>query len=63
MALLQQVAFCFVTSPVVANFRHLLTTLEPWNWAQDINDVFKEAKKVITEKVYEDVKLFDTSRR
>ena len=36
-----------------------LTTLKPWNWTQDINDVFKEAKKVITEKVHERVKLFD----
>ena len=51
MVLLQQVAYCYLIFPVVAHFRHLLKPLEPCNWTQDINDVFKEAKKVISEKV------------
>ena len=56
MVLLQQVAYCYAISPAVANLRHLL---KPWNWTEDINDVFKEGKKVIAEKVEEGVKLYD----
>ena len=46
MALLQHVAYCYAISPAVAQFRHLLKPSEPWNWTEDINDMFKEAKKV-----------------
>jgi hypothetical protein len=59
MVLLQQVAYCYAIAPAVAKFRHLLKPSEPWNWIEDINDVFEEAKKVITEKVEEGVKLYD----
>ena len=54
MALLQQVVYCYAISPAMAKFKHLL---KPWNWTEDINDVFEEAKKVIAEKVEEGVKL------
>jgi hypothetical protein len=43
----------------VAKIRHLLKPSEPWNWTEDINNVFEEAKKVIAEKVREGVKLYD----
>jgi hypothetical protein len=46
MALLQEVAYCYAISPAVSKFRHLLKPSEPWNWTEDINDVFGEAKKV-----------------
>ena len=61
MALLQQVAYCYAISPAVAKIRHLLKPSEPWNWTEDINNVFEEAKKVIAEKVREGVKLYDRS--
>ena len=59
MALLQQVSYCYAISPAVAQIRHLLKPSEPWNWNEDINNVFEEAKRVIAEKVEEGVKLFD----
>jgi hypothetical protein len=58
-ALLQQVAYCYAISPAVAKIRHLLKPSEAWNWTQDINNVFEEAKKGIAEKVKEGVKLYD----
>jgi hypothetical protein len=59
MALLQQVAYCYAISPAVAKIRHLLKPSETWNWTEDINNVFEEAKKVIAEKVEEGVKLYN----
>jgi hypothetical protein len=59
MALLQQVAYCYAISPAVAKLRHLLKPSEPWNWTEDIDKAFEEAKRVIAEKVEEGVKLYD----
>ena len=59
MALLQQVAYWYAISPAVAKFRHLLKPSKPWNSTEDINNVFEEAKKLIAEKVKEEVKLYD----
>ena len=50
MVLLQQVSYCYAISPAVAPIRHLLKSLKPWNWNEDINNVFEEAKRVIAEK-------------
>jgi hypothetical protein len=46
IALLQQVAYCYAISPAVAKLRHLLKPTEPWDWTEDIDNAFKDAKKV-----------------
>ena len=59
MALLQQVAYSYAISPMVAKLRHLLKPTEPWIWDEETNRVFEQAKKVIADKVEDGVKLFD----
>ena len=59
MALLQQVAYCYAISPKVARLRHLLKPTEQWIWDKETNEVFMEAREVITEKVEEGVRLFN----
>ena len=59
MALLQQVAYFYAISPAVNKLRHLLKPSEKWEWTDEINEVFNQAKEVISEKVEEGVRLFD----
>ena len=59
MALLQQVAYCYATSPATAPLRHLLKPSEPWDWSEDVHKVFVEAKEIIANKVEEGVRLFN----
>jgi hypothetical protein len=44
----------------LAKLRHLFKPSELWNWTEDIDNAFKDAKKVIAEKVEEGVKLYDS---
>ena len=51
-------ACCYAILPKVAKLRHLLKPLEPWVWNEETNDVLKQAKEVIAEKVEEGVRFF-----
>jgi hypothetical protein len=53
------VAYCYAISPTAAKLMHLLKPSEPWDWTEDIDNAFKDAKRVIAEKVKEGVKLYD----
>ena len=44
-------AYSYAISPAVSQFWHLLKPSEPWKWTEEINEVFKQAKKVITRNV------------
>ena len=59
MALLQQAAYCYATSPATAPLRHLLKPSEPWHWSEDVHKVFVKAKEIIANKVEEGVRLFN----
>ena len=59
MALIQQVAYCYATSPTTAPLRHLLKPSEPWNWSEETDSIFLAAREVIAEKVDEGVRLFN----
>ena len=51
MALLQQVAYCYATSPATAPLRHLLKPSQPWDWSEDMHEAFTKAKEIIANKV------------
>ena len=59
MALLQQVAYCYATSPATAPLRHLLKPSEPWDWSEDVHETFVKAKEIIANKVEDGVRLFN----
>ena len=57
--LINQVAFCFCKTPVMAPFRHLLQKDTPFLWTQELENAFVASKGHILQLINEGVYSFD----
>ena len=60
--LVEQVAWAFSKTEVMAPFRHLLKSKEPFVWTQELQESFEGAKEEIARKVINGIRSFQMGR-
>ena len=57
--LVNQAAYAFAAAQHMAPFRHLLQPKTQFVWTEELDDLFKESKQLIVDKITEGVSIFD----
>lgn len=60
--LVNQVAYAFAQSKIMAPFRELLAKNKKFGWNDSLDDLFAKSKEDIINRVIDGVKMFDTIR-
>ena len=60
--LINQVAYAFSSAERMLPFRELLKPSTKFEWTQELDDLFNEAKTVITEEIQRGVEIFDKTK-
>ena len=58
--LVNQVAYCFCKTEIMAPFRHLLSPNTPFEWTDDLEAAFSASKETILEMIKRGVHSFDS---
>ena len=58
----QQISYAMAVAPKLIPFRELLKETTPWDWTDEIDNVFRETMTGPANNVEEGIRLFDPSR-